>query len=29
LTPSRVGELYEIDPELTSGVISAEMRGWK
>ena len=29
LTPSRIGELYEIDPELASGVISAEDRGWK
>ena len=28
LTASRIGELYEIDPELTSGVISAEIRGW-
>ncbi|HYN07770.1 MAG TPA: ABC transporter ATP-binding protein [Vicinamibacterales bacterium] len=28
LTPSRVGELYEIDPEMASGVISAEIRGW-
>ncbi len=28
LTASRIGELYEIDPEMTSGVISAEIRGW-
>jgi iron complex transport system ATP-binding protein len=28
LTASRIGELYEIDPEMTSDVISAEIRGW-
>jgi len=28
LTASRIGELYDIDPEMTSGVISAEIRGW-
>ena len=28
LTPSRIGELYEIDPALTSGVMSAHVRGW-
>jgi iron complex transport system ATP-binding protein len=29
LTPNRIGQLYEIDPEMTSGVIPAEGRGWK
>ena len=28
LTAARIGELYEIDPEMTSGVMSAELRGW-
>ena len=28
MTPSRLGELYEIDPEMTSGVMSADARGW-
>ena len=28
LTPARIGELFDIDPEMTSGVISAEIRGW-